>query len=52
MFTRRPLLNGDGSLSLRYEHGDLFMDEGGNSCNRPGLPAGIQNIILTKQWII
>ncbi len=27
-------MNVDGSLSLRYEHGDFFMDEGGNSCNR------------------
>ena len=27
-------MNPDGSLSLRYEHGDLFMDEEGNGCNR------------------
>ena len=27
-------MNTDGSLTLRYEHGDLFMDEDGNDCNR------------------
>jgi hypothetical protein len=31
---RRPVLNPDGTLSLRYEHGSLFMDEAGNACNR------------------